>query len=460
MMRSLWVKFLVLLCLISLISLSAALFFRGLVIKDFHEYLEGDKEDKIYRVMAAVEGSYEKNSGWNDDALKRNTIWALLTGYEVKIVDNSGNLLMDTRKAMETMPPLMKKRIAALTGFSVEELQSGSENFIGYPMFLGGKEIGVLEVRLIAPKGAEGRESVFMRRSNSFLVLTIFVLGGLSLVTSLVFSKKLTDPIKKLTAAANDISEGNIKSRVSVSGNDEISTLARTFNNMADNIEMQESLRRKLTSNIAHELRTPISAMQGEIEGMLDGLIEVDKDRLSSLHEETQRLKKIIEGIEELSRAQASILEMNKQTLTIKPFLNNIKDRFERLFIDKGVKLRLECDDTLTLHADPDKLSQIVINLLGNALKATDKGGSVLIKAGIKGDDGFVEVTDTGSGIKKEDISFVFERFYKASEGGLGLGLAIAKELAVAHGGRIEVRSELGKGATFTLYIPTFTISS
>lgn len=299
-----------------------------------------------------------------------------------------------------------------------------------------------------------------MRRSNSFLVLTIFVLGGLSLVTSLVFSKKLTDPIKKLTAAANDISEGNIKSRVSVSGNDEISTLARTFNNMADNIEMQESLRRKLTSNIAHELRTPISAMQGEIEGMLDGLIEVDKDRLSSLHEETQRLKKIIEGIEELSRAQASILEMNKQTLTIKPFLNNIKDRFERLFIDKGVKLRLECDDTLTLHADPDKLSQIVINLLGNALKATDKGGSVLIKAGIKGDDGFVEVTDTGSGIKKEDISFVFERFYKASEGGLGLGLAIAKELAVAHGGRIEVRSELGKGATFTLYIPTFTISS
>lgn len=139
MMRSLWVKFLVLLCLISLISLSAALFFRGLVIKDFHEYLEGDKEDKIYRVMAAVEGSYEKNSGWNDDALKRNTIWALLTGYEVKIVDNSGNLLMDTRKAMETMPPLMKKRIAALTGFSVEELQSGSENFIGYPMFLGGR---------------------------------------------------------------------------------------------------------------------------------------------------------------------------------------------------------------------------------------------------------------------------------------------------------------------------------
>jgi two-component system sensor histidine kinase BaeS len=270
----------------------------------------------------------------------------------------------------------------------------------------------------------------------------------------------MTDPIKKLTIAATHISEGNIKSRVSVKGNDEISDLSRTFNMMANNLEVQETLRRKLTSNIAHELRTPLSAMQGEIEGMLDGLIRIDRERLISLHEETNRLKHIIEGIEELSRAQASVLEMHTQQVVLKPFLINIKDRFDKLFSDKGVQLAFECDDTATINADPDKLSQIVINLLSNALKATERGGMVLMKTGSTGTDSFIEITDTGAGIKKEDLPFVFERFYKASEGGLGLGLTIAKELADAHGGRIEVRSEYGMGATFIFSIPKFTTSS
>ena len=114
----------------------------------------------------------------------------------------------------------------------------------------------------------------------------------------------------------------------------------------------------------------------------------------------------------------------------------------------------LECDDTLTIYADPDKLSQIVINLLSNALRATDKGGNVKIKAWVKDRDGFIEVTDNGSGIKKEDIPFIFERFYKTYEGGLGLGLTIARELADAHGGNIKVQSEYGKGSTFTVYLP------
>ena len=143
-------------------------------------------------------------------------------------------------------------------------------------------------------------------------------------------------------------------------------------------------LRRKLTANIAHELRTPLSAMQGELEAMIDGLIKTDTEHLLSLHEETGRLKKLIEGIEELSKAEASILEMKRQRIDLKPFLSNIQGRFERLFRDKGVGLQLDCEDDLTLYADPDKVSQIVINLLSNAMRVTDKGGRVTIKAGKK----------------------------------------------------------------------------
>ena len=460
MIRSLWVKFLILLFSVSVVSLSAALFLREMIVKDFEEYLDGETEDRIYRVTAAVEGTYEKNSGWKEDALKENSIWALLLGYEVKILDADDHELMNTPKAVESLSPLMKRRIMAISGFSSGDEQPGKGTFSSYPLFLAGKDIGYLEVKPVIPKGGQGKEMIFVMRSNRFLILSLFLVGGLSIVVSLIFSKKLTDPIKKLTVAARDISEGNIKSKVSVSGNDEISNLARTFNAMAGALEVQESLRRRLNANIAHELRTPLTVIQGELEGMIDGLITIDKDRLLSLHEETTRLKTIIEGFEELARAEASVLGLKKQLVNLKPFLDNIRGRFEKLFSDKGVSLDLECDDVSSIYADPDRISQIVINLLTNALRATEKGGRVRIRGGKRASEGYIEITDTGAGIKEEELPFIFERFYKASEGGLGLGLAIAKELAEVHGGRIEVRSECGKGSTFTLFIPEFTISS
>lgn len=461
MIRSLWVKFLILLLSISVISLSAALTLRELIVKDFEEYLEGEKEDRIYRIMAVIEGSYERHSGWSQELLQENAVWALLLGYEVKIFDEEHNQLISTKKSIEYLPPLMQRRISAITGFSSESsLITSDVPFINYPLFLGGQGIGFIEIRPVFSHETQGKERIFMMRSNRFLVIVIFVLGGLSLLLSFIYSKRMTEPIKKLTIAATDISEGNVKSRVSVKGKDEISNLSRAFNVMADNLEVQESLRRKMTSNIAHELRTPLSAMQGEIEGMLDGLMKIDRERLISLHEETNRLKHIIEGIEELSRAQASVLELHRKSFHLKPFLATLKERFEKLFSDKGVRLEFECNDAVTIDADPDKLSQIVINLLSNALKATGRGGVVRMKAGATEKSGFIEITDTGSGIKKEDLPFVFERFYRASEGGLGLGLTIAKELADAHGGRISVRSEYGKGSTFVLSIPMFTISS
>ncbi len=462
MIKSLWVKFLLLLFSVSLISLSAALSLRELIIKDFEEYLDGETEDTIYRVNAAIEGTYEKYSGWNRGALKEAAVWALLLGYKVKILDMNNHELMNSREAVGSLSPLMKRRIVALSGFSGDNPQSGGGEFSSYPLFLGGSNIGTLYIKPVVPRKGPGKEAIFMMRSNKFLLLSLFFLGGLSLVMSLIFSKKMTDPIKKLTDAARNISEGNIKSRVSVSGNDEISTLARTFNTMANNLEIHESLRRKLTANIAHELRTPLTVIQGELEGMIDGLIETDKERLLSLHEEAARLKKIIEGIEDLSKAEACVLELKRQSFDLRPFLTNIRVRFESLFNDKGIALNLECGDSSVLYADPDKISQIVINLLVNALKASEKGGSVGIKAGIRGSEGYIEVMDTGSGIRKEDMPFIFERFYKTSKGGLGLGLAIAKELAEAHGGRIEVQSEYGKGSVFVLYIPIpdFTTSS
>lgn len=457
MLKSLWVKFLILLLCVSIVSLSAAFILRELIIKDFSEYLEGERLDRIYRMMAVLEGSYEQYSGWNLTALKENTIWALLLGYEIKIYDMNNNEIMSAKCALESLTPLMKRRIKAISAFSEMADMQEKENFSVYPLFLGGEHIGNLEVRAFLPREKYLKETIFIERTNRFLIGSLFVLGGMSFIVSLIFSHRLIIPIKRLTSAAHDISEGNIKSRVIVSGNDELSNLSITFNKMAKSLEIQQELRKKLTSNIAHELRTPLTSMQGELEGMIDGLILVDKERLLSLHEETKRLKNIIEGIEELARAEASILDLKKQRFNLKQFLTGIIERFKKIFMDKGVELVLECDASLTINANPDKFSQIVINLLSNSLRATEKGGVVKVHAGRNESEIFLKVFDTGKGIKQEDLPFIFERFYKASEGGLGLGLTITKELVEAHGGRIEVQSEYGKGAIFTVYMPIFT---
>ncbi|MFZ6007896.1 MAG: sensor histidine kinase [Nitrospirota bacterium] len=448
MRKSLRIKFLILLLSVSIIALLAALLLRELMIKDFREYLEGEIEDRVYWVMADLEGTYERYSGWNREVIGEDVIWALMLGFEIRIVDIDGNLVMNTEKALGTLSPLVKKRV-----MSISELRAAEKGsrFLPYPLFLKGKEIGLLEVRFLKPK----KENVFIKRSNRFLIISLLGLGGVAVILSIIFSRRLTNPIKRLASAAKAISDGNLKSRVIVSGNDEISELSATFNKMSKTLDMQESLRKKLISNTAHELRTPLGAIRGELEGMIDGVIPMNKEHLQSLYEETGRLKNILEGIEELSQAQASALSLIKQSIELKPFLKNIAERFSKLFIDKGILIELQCGNELMIYADPDRLSQIVVNLLSNALKATDKGGNVWISAGIKNSEAFIEVGDTGHGIKEKDLPFIFERFYKTSGEGLGLGLAIVKELVDAHEGRIEVKSEYGKGAVFTVYIPS-----
>jgi len=447
MFKSLWLKFLILLITVSLIALSAAFLLRELMLKDFREYLEGEREDRIYWITAAMESSYDKNEGWSTNDVVEDMIWALMLGFDVRLYDMKGDVVMDTERAINAQSQAVVRRVIALSDF--DERRTG-EKFLPYPLFLGGEQIGHLEVSLLSPR----KEGVFVARSDRLLLVSLLVLGGFAIIFSVFFSRKLTFPIKGLTRAATDISGGNLKSRVKISGNDEIAQLSDAFNRMAQSLEIQESLRRKLTTNIAHELRTPISAIRGELEAMIDGLIPIDKEHLQSLYAEIGRLRKIIEGIEELSQAEASSRYLRKTIFPLYPFLEGISGRFGMLFAEKGVGIELSCDEKLTINADPDRLSQIIINLLSNALKATESGGNVVITANEGPTGTVIEVGDSGSGIADEDIPFIFERFYRGAKGGLGIGLAIVRELIEAHGGTITARSNAGKGSVFTLTFP------
>lgn len=323
MLKSLWIKFLVLLFSVVIIALSSALLLRELMVRDFRALLEGEQEDHVYSITADLESSYEKDGTWRTESAQRDAVWALMLGFDTKLSDRDGVVVMDTEQALKALPHNAAQKVQEL---SMLQPADAAGPYFQYPLFVKGEAIGKLEVRFLQPK----REAVYIKRSNLFLFGALGVLGGLAVILSVVFSGRLTRPLKKLESAAAAISEGDLSKRVEVRGQDELAGLAGVFNRMAQKLQIQDSLRKKLLSNIAHELRTPLAAVQGEIEGMMDGLIPTGKDQLRSLQEEVSRLKKMLEGMEELTRAQASALTLKKRKIEMKPFLGNIAERMSR----------------------------------------------------------------------------------------------------------------------------------
>jgi len=448
MFRSLWIKFLILLLGVAVLSLSGALVLRELMLRDFRAYIEGETEDKIYWIIADLETAYHRSGGWNAGSQAQNLLWAFTLGFEIRLLDQAGTLVIDTEKAIETTNPQVKTRLLALSEF--RELKEIGD-FSPYPLFLSGQQIGTLEVRELKPI----REGIFLNRSNRFLLLAIIIIGVLVIPVSILFSRRLTRPIMELAYAASAISKGDFKGRVSIKRRDEVGELSDTFNRMAQALETQETLRRKLIADVAHELRTPLGVIRGELEGMIDGMIPNDAVRLQSLHDETGRLKKMVDGIEELNQAEASALSLQKQNIRIKTFLENIVERYTNIFTEKEVSLELRCPDDSEINADPERLSQIIVNLLSNALRATNAGGHVSLTAFSEANTFKISIEDTGVGIEEKDLPFIFERFYHGPGGGLGIGLTIVKELVEAHGGSVEAKSIYGKGSEFIIYLPT-----
>ena len=448
MFKSLWAKFFILLLVVSFIGLSAALYLRHMMLSDFEAYLDGERLDRVYLVMANLEGSHERNRGWNRRAISRSAVRALMLGMEIQVRDADGSIVMDTRQAVKGLPPLMARRVLSLAG---GDSLKGKGDFSPYPLFLGGKRIGTMEVKFLS----HDRGLLFAQRSNRFLILSFLIMGGIAIFAGLFVSRRLTLPLKKLVVQTQAIRRGELGSRTEIASGDELGQLSRAFNEMADDLELQESLRRKLIANVAHELRTPLAAMRAELEGMIDGVFPSDEDQLRSLYEETGRLRNMLDGIDDLTQAQASSLTLEKQQVALAGFLGNITERLRTRAGEKGVGISTEVGEDTVAWADPDRLSQIVINLLENAIKATPEGGNVTIISALEDSSTFVEVKDSGKGISDEELPHIFERFFRGAGGGLGLGLTIVRELVDAHGGEIKVHSEIGKGTRVRVTLPS-----
>lgn len=432
---------------VAALGVSSALILRELIVRDFGQLTEGELEDRVYWVSAALETAFEKSQGWNREAAAGDAVWALLLGIETRVKDRTGALVMDTARALEQLSPESRQRILASAAFDPER---GSGPYVSYPLFLKGEEIGHLEVRFFP----RGKRALFVSRTNRLLLISALLLGSVAILSSIILARRLTRPISRLARVADSISQGNLHERLEVAGSDELATLSHSFNRMAQTLEKQNALRKKINANFAHEMRTPLAIMQGQLEGMLDGLIPNERRVLESLLEENLRLARIVAIVEELVQAEASALSLKRIRLPLKQLLEGIAQRFSEAGGKKNISFSVKCSDEVQVNADPERLTQILINLVTNAVKAIDSGGTILLGGAVEKGGCRIDVTDTGRGIAEADLALIFERFYRKESDGLGLGLPIVRELVDAHNGTIEVASRPGEGSTFTVWLP------
>jgi len=287
-----------------------------------------------------------------------------------------------------------------------------------------------------------------------------------AVLISLLFSRRILLPLRAMMQASQRIAEGHYNERVEVVGGDELGQLADRFNQMAEKLHQVETMRRQLIGDVSHELRTPLTAIKGSMEGLMDGVLPATDETYQQIHQEADRLNRLIDDLQELSRVEAGAYELDLRPIQIAPVLETLVKRFRQQYGTKGVILDLSLPaDLPAVRADENRILQVLTNLTGNALQYTPEGGSVTISAARTNGNVSISVRDTGTGISPEHLAHLFDRFYRvdksrsrAAGGGSGIGLTIVKYLVEAHGGEIRVESEgKGKGSIFTFTLPIAT---
>ena len=307
----------------------------------------------------------------------------------------------------------------------------------------------------------ESQGLAFLRDVRRGVQVAIAIAAVTAILLVTIIARQITRPLGQLRRATQALAGGDLTARVAVKGEDEVGKVGAAFNQMASQLQAQETARRQMVADVAHELRTPVTVIRSDLEAMLDGLLPPSPEELGALHGEVQRLARLIEDLRLLSLADAGQLSLVPALLDVRTVVRDAVERLETQARAGDVTLKTELPaHVLAVKGDGERLQQALGNLLDNAVRHTPPGGSVRVAAVQEKQTVHVTVADTGPGIHAEDIPYLFERFWRGDKsrnrysGGSGLGLSIARQIASLHGGTVQVVSPPGSGAIFTLSLP------
>jgi len=427
--------------------------------KQFKNYIIEDLEDKKELIVDALKQQYISTGNWNVNEIDNIGVSSLNEGLIVRVANPEGVILWDAmthNKGMcvaiiERMSENMERQYAGFEGGYTES---------NYSVFHNDSLIGIISIGYYGPYYFTESDLAFLNTLNKLLILTTLVTGLFSVILGLYTAKRISGPISRVIKTSEQISEGNYNGRiVEKSNTKEIVELTEAINVLAENLGKHESLRKRLTADVAHELRTPIANLQGHLEAMIDGIWAPSLDRLKSCHEETIRLTKIVSDLESIARYEKEGMTLNLGKTNISECILSALKSFENEFRNKNLELNTHISDQM-INADKDKLTQVMINIISNAIKYTPEGGVVDVTVTGTNAQAIISIKDNGIGISEEDLPYIFERFYRADKsrsretGGSGIGLAIVKSIVEAHGGIVNVTSKLNSGSNFTIKLP------
>lgn len=437
--------------LISLMTIVAAV---GVLSFVWEQHFQSYTRDNIQRLADSTADSiakgYERSNGdWYGGTLAvAASASSLYDTVHLQVRDNAGNVIYDDDDH---------------GAFGPTDYKKSSDNVAVSSVMVDGKQVGTVFVRvfgsdtLLTQPDQEFREKSYQAMlAASVFAIVIAIVGGI------FFARALVAPINRITNTAQALKEGNYSARTNLTGNDEIARLGNTFDLMADSIESNRQLERRLVTDVAHELRTPLMAIQSTVEAMIDGVFEPDEARLNTLNSEVRRLSRLVDAILKLSRLESRNTPMERNKVDLTEMLAAVVETHQAYIQDAGLTLEFKFDPHVYVFGDADMLRQATANLISNAVRYTPEGGTITVIAH-KGDImGQIIVRDTGIGLTPEEAKMVFQRFWRAdpgrtrATGGLGVGLSVVKEIVDRHNGWVRVEGRPNEGACFTIYIPLY----
>ena len=329
----------------------------------------------------------------------------------------------------------------------------------GTPVNINNTLVGTVLV-IGSPPPLGPLEESYLNRTNKALLYAVLVASFLALLLGIIFARALTHPIRDLTKGIRAIAGGDLKQNVAVKSKDELGELAAAFNQMSTDLDRLTRSRRQMTADVAHDLRNPLTVIGGYIESMREGVLKPTPYRLDAIQMEVQHLERLVDDLRILSQADAGELGLNREPVSIPVLLGRTAQAYRAPADKQAITLKIELDPNLPdILADPDRLAQVLGNLITNSLRYTPQGGEIVLQGQQEGRSVILTVKDTGKGISSEALPYIFDRFYRADPsrirgGESRLGLAIAKSIVEAHSGTINAESPAGKGTRITIILP------
>ncbi|WP_283170140.1 sensor histidine kinase [Curtanaerobium respiraculi] len=399
----------------------------------------------------AIGDKYEDSGDWYSGALSPAiSVSELSEGVGVQVADSNGSIVYDTsitadRDAQTSLAP------SSSGSRAVSTIHANGESIGSVRVWVYGSNALVTQA-----------DQEFRNNSYQAMVFSTLLAMLIALILGIAFAHSLVEPINRISRAAKRIGEGDFDARTELRGEDEISKLGETFDTMAEAVQKNQKLERRLTTDVAHELRTPLMAIQSTVEAMVDGVFEPDAERLGTVNSEVQRLSRLVDAILKLSRLESRSTRLEMQVVNVGDLIQSIISTHEAFVRDSGLDLVYGKQDDVYVYGDPDMIRQATANLISNAVRYTPEG-TIHVTVG-KGDTmAYIAVADTGIGLSDEEAKMAFSRFWRAdsgrnrAQGGLGVGLSLVKEIVDQHDGFVRVEGEKGVGSTFTIFIPLFS---